>query len=435
MRSALLEFPAALPLGFFSSHGLWGSAPRRSIFRRRMVRSHRGAANDSNRANGPRTKRQDMPNKVDFIRIKGFRSLVDVEIDRLPMSTVLIGPNSAGKSNFIRFFEMTSWMLGPRRLGEFVRRHGGADDQLFGGSRQTPLMEGEFGMRTQQGRGDYRFVLAHAANDEFMFTKEAVRFSREEHETTAGWQEIKKSGHTEAMITEVTEDNPLGVNPMTANVLRDRLQRCSTYQFHDTSHDSRIKKSWDLEDNQYLRSDGANLASVLLFLEREDESRFNEICDCISLAVPVFDRFDIREQHGNGKVLLRWKIKGMDKTVGAHLTSDGSLRLFALVTLLNLPSPMLPEVLLLDEPELGLHPVAVGMVGEMIKALSHEKQIITATQSPLLVDEFGLDEIFVLELRDRQTNVKKCNGDEYQDWLQSYTPGELWQKNVIGGRP
>ena len=151
--------------------------------------------------------------------------------------------------------------------------------------------------------------------------------------------------------------------------------------------------------------------------------------------MPVFDRFDIREQHGNGKVLLRWKIKGMDKTVGAHLTSDGSLRLFALVTLLNLPSPMLPEVLLLDEPELGLHPVAVGMVGEMIKALSREKQIIAATQSPLLVDEFGLDEIFVLELRDRQTNVKKCNGDEYQDWLQGYTTGELWQKNVIGGRP
>lgn len=376
-----------------------------------------------------------MPNKVDFVGIKGFRSLADVEIDGLPMSTVLIGPNSAGKSNFIRFFEMTSWMLGPRRLAEFVRRHGGADDQLFGGSRQTPLMEGELGMRTDSGRGDYRFALAHVAEDELMFTKEAVRFSRGEREATADWQEIKKSGHTEAMITEVTEDNPLGVNPMTARVLRARLRGCSAYQFHDTSHDSRMKKSWDLEDHHYLRADGANLAAVLLFLEREDEARFNDICECISLAMPVFDRFDIREQHGNGKVLLRWKIREMDKTIGAHLTSDGSLRLFALVTLLNLPVAMLPEVLLIDEPELGLHPAAVGMIGEMIKVLSSERQIITATQSPLLVDEFRLDEIFVLELRDRRTTIKKCDGDEYQDWLQRYTTGELWLKNVIGGRP
>lgn len=376
-----------------------------------------------------------MPNKVDFVGIKGFRSLADVKIDGLPMSTVLIGPNSAGKSNFIRFFEMTSWMLGPRRLAEFVRRHGGADDQLFGGSRQTPLMEGELGMRTDSGRGDYRFALAHAAEDELMFTKEAVRFNQAEREEMADWQEIKKSGHTEAMITEVTEDNPLGVNPVTARVLRARLRRCSAYQFHDTSHDSRMKKSWDLEDRHYLRADGANLASVLLFLEREDESRFNDICECVSLAMPVFDRFDIREQHENGKILLRWKIKEMDKTIGAHLTSDGTLRLFALVTLLNLPVTMLPEVLLLDEPELGLHPAAVGMIGEMIKALSSERQIITATQSPLLVDEFNLDEIFVLELRDRRTNIKKCDGDEYQDWLQRYTTGELWLKNVIGGRP
>ena len=137
-----------------------------------------------------------------------------------------------------------------------------------------------------------------------------------------------------------------------------------------------------------------------------------------------------------GKVLLRWKAKWSDKTFGAHLTSDGSLRFFALVTLLNLPPEMLPSVILLDEPELGLHPAAIGLVAGMIEQLSHDRQIIVATQSPLLVDEFELDEIMVLDLEDGRTKLRKLNADDYRVWLeQDYTPSQLWQKNLLGGRP
>ena len=132
---------------------------------------------------------------------------------------------------------------------------------------------------------------------------------------------------------------------------------------------------------------------------------------------------------------MRWKARWTDKTFGAHLTSDGSLRFFALTTLLNLPPEMLPDVLLLDEPELGLHPSAVALVGDMIKALSNERQVIVATQSPLLVDAFSLDDIIVLELRDGRTEVLQLDEDEYQHWLAEYTTGELWQKNLLGGRP
>ena len=150
--------------------------------------------------------------------------------------------------------------------------------------------------------------------------------------------------------------------------------------------------------------------------------------------LPVFDRFQIDESYG--KVLLRWKAKGTDKTFGAHLTSDGSLRFFALVTLLNLPREMLPDVLLLDEPELGLHPVAVSLIGNMIKALASDLQIIVATQSPLLVDVFDLDEIIVLDLDDNRTTFRRLDASTYHEWLDdSFTPGELWQKNLLGGRP
>ena len=150
--------------------------------------------------------------------------------------------------------------------------------------------------------------------------------------------------------------------------------------------------------------------------------------------LPVFDRFQLDDSYG--KVSLRWKAAGTDKSFGAHLTSDGSLRCFALVTLLNLPLEMLPNVLLLDEPELGLHPAAVALVGGMIKALAADRQIIVATQSPLLVDAFDIEEIVVLDLQGGRTTFRRPDADEYRRWLdEGFMPGEMWQKNLIGGRP
>ena len=367
------------------------------------------------------------PAFIDRIRIQGFRSLADVELEGIPVAAVLIGANGSGKSNFIRFFEMLSWMVGSRRLAEFVEKQGGADDQLFGGNRLTPRIEAEIRLRTESGSNDYRFMLSYAHPDRFIFTDEAFRFSRREFDTEAGWKSLG-STHLEAKIVETAQSG------MTAKVIVNLLRNCAVYQFHDTSDTSDFKKRWDVEDNNYLRSHGGNLAAVLHRLEREDIKRYELICRHIGRVLPVFDRFQIEESYG--RVLLRWKARGTDKTYGAHLTSDGSLRFFALVTLLNLPPEMLPAVLLLDEPELGLHPAAIALVGGMIKALAAERQVIVATQSPLLVDAFGLDEIFVLELQEGRTEFCKLDPDDYRTWLdENFTPGELWQKNLLGGRP
>ena len=373
--------------------------------------------------------------KIDRVRIKGFRSLADIEITELPDVTVMIGANGSGKSNFIRFFEMLSWMSRSRKLGEFVGRYGGADDQLFGGSRQTPRMEATVGLKTEAGLNEYRLVLTYAQPDRFIFTEEACRFSSSDRPTQAGWQYIKGSGYSEAKIVEAAQSGiHLGVNSNIASSTVKLLRNCVTYQFHDTSDESNLKKRWDVEDNNYLRSHGGNLAAVLHRLEQEDLRRFKLICHYIGRILPVFDRFVIEDSYG--KVSLRWKAKWTDKTFGAHLTSDGSLRFFALVTLLNLPSEMLPDVILLDEPELGLHPVAIELVAHMIKSLSGEKQVIVATQSPLLVDAFGLDEIIVLDLKDGKSELRKLNPDEFRIWIEEdFTPGQLWEKNLFGGRP
>ena len=372
--------------------------------------------------------------RIESVRIRGFRSLADFEIEALPPVAVLIGANGSGKSNFIRFFEMLSWMLRSRALGEFVGRQGGADDQLFRGRRVTPLIEASVAVRTDVGRNDYRFTLVWAQPDRLMFTDESFRFSRPGHDTEASWQSLS-SGHLEARLVEAGQGGEFAdVNVTTARTILHLLRSCAVYQFHDTSDASRFMERWDVQDCAQLRSHGGNLAAILLRLEREDLRRYELICRQIGRILPVFERFDLVEQYG--KVLLRWKTKESDKIIGAHLTSDGSLRFFALVTLLNLPPEMLPNVLLLDEPELGLHPAAVELIGHMIRRLGGDRQVIVATQSPLLVDVFDLDQIVVMEAEDGRTRCRTLDPSEYEQWLaDGYTPGELWNTNLLGGRP
>ena len=311
---------------------------------------------------------------------------------------------------------------------------GGADDQLFRGRRVTPLIEATVSIRTDAGRNDYRFALVWSRGDRFIFTEEALRFSGIGQETEAAWQPLG-SAHDEARIVEAAQGaGSAVVNATTARTILHLLRECAVYQFHDTSDASRFMERWDVADCAQLRSHGGNLAAILLRLEREDLRRYELICRQIGRILPVFERFDLVEQYG--KVLLRWKTNESDKIIGAHLTSDGSLRFFALVMLLNLPPEMLPNVLLLDEPELGLHPAAVELIGHMIRRLGDDRQVIVATQSPLLVDVFDLDQIVVMEAEDGRTRCRTLDPSEYEQWLaDGYTPGELWNTNLLGGRP
>ena len=372
--------------------------------------------------------------KIESVRVSGFRSLADIVLDDLPNVSVMIGPNGSGKSNFVRFFEMLSWMLRSRKLGDFVALHGDADDQLFQGRRVTPQIDATVTVRTDAGLNDYRFTLTHAYQDRFIFTDESFRFSRTGEDSEADWQHLG-SGHAEARLVEAAQGSvDLPVNVTTARTIRFLLTSSATFQFHDTSRESRFKQSWDVQDNAQLRSDGGNLAPILLRLEREDVARYELICKQIARILPTFDRFQLDDPYG--KTILRWRAKGSDKVIGAHLTSDGSLRFFALVTLLNLPSEMMPSVLLLDEPELGLHPQAVELIGQMIRRVGLERQVIVATQSPLLVDVFDLDQVIVLDLDDGRTTCRQLDPVNYQQWLDDdFAPSDLWWKNVLGGNP
>jgi predicted ATPase len=363
-------------------------------------------------------------NRIRSVSIEGFRSLKNIQNLELPQLTVLIGANGAGKSTLIRFFEMLSWMLKSKNLQEFVLRHGGGDDQFFMGARKTPRIHAELCLDTEKGQNDYRFELNHlSAGDTVMVMNEAYRYSANGISTKADWTQIDAVGKESSLLEQKNK---------TAQTIVALLRQCSTYQFHDTSMNAAIHNRWDVTESFRLRSDGGNLAAVLLDLRNTDGKRYELIVRQICRVLPTFKDFVLEEEAG--KVLLRWVGRQSDKVFGSHLTSDGSLRLFCLLTLLNLPPKRLPDVMFFDEPELGLHPHAITLVAEMFKRLSMKRQIFIATQSPYLVDCFELENIIVANANDGETVLRNLPRAHYQRWLdEEYQLSDIWLQQATGG--
>ena len=370
---------------------------------------------------------------IEALRIRGFRSLADIGLTDLTSATVLIGPNGSGKSNIFQFLHLLHHMLSRRRLAQFVERQGGADAQLFGGRHATDRMAAEITLKANETRYDYRFTLEYADPDRLHFAEEAFRCRTGKGREATQWHDLG-SAHREANLVLAAQSNEFPHTDRTAAAaIVSVLGQCVVHQFHNTGYRSTIRRGARLQANGRLDFQGGNLAAVLYRMEREDRKRYERICRYMRRILPGFDHFDMKE-HG-GRTALRWQSSWRNHGFGAHLASDGTLRMFALVTLLNSAAQTLPDVVLLDEPELGLHPAAVTLIGSMMKSLAVRKQVIVATQSPLLVDLFSPEQIRILELRHGRTEIREFDPTEYEQWLEDYATGELWQRNLLGGRP
>lgn len=369
-------------------------------------------------------KAHRLQGRITEVSIEGFRSLKQINQLQLPQLTVLIGANGAGKSSFIHFFEMLGWMLRSQNLQEFVLRKGGGYDQFFMGSRITPKIKAELRIATDKGFNDYRFEIAHlSAGDSVILTREAYRFSDTSKASEAHWSQLSGIGKESSLPAQKNK---------TAQTICRLLRQCATYQFHDTSANASIHQRWDISDSARLRSDGGNLAAVLLDLRENDAPRYGQLIRQIQRVFPTLEDFVLEPIAG--KVLLRWKSKHSDKVFGAHLTSDGSLRLFCLLTLLCLPDDRLPDMLFFDEPELGLHPHAIILVSEMMKRVAQTRQVFIATQSPYMVDCFDLDNIIVAQSKDGATTLQNLPREQYQQWLDDdFLLSDIWLKMPIGG--
>jgi predicted ATPase len=208
------------------------------------------------------------------------------------------------------------------------------------------------------------------------------------------------------------------------------------YHFHDTSVSSPMKATADLHDNRFLRPDGSNLAAFLYFLQQKHSSSYQLIRKTVQRIAPFFDDFQLEPLLLNlNKIQLEWRHKGSDSYFDASMLSDGTLRFMALATLLLQPQQFRPSVILVDEPELGLHPYAITQLASLVKAASAQTQVILSTQSPHLLDHFEPEDVLVAERVDGGTTLRRLDPEPLATWLDAYSLGQLWEKNEIGGRP
>ncbi|WP_374578228.1 AAA family ATPase [Phenylobacterium sp.] len=371
----------------------------------------------------------DLP-KLTRAEIRGFRSVEaqDIEFSNLD---VLIGPNGAGKSSVIGFLQMLGYMLSSESgLDSFVGGAGGASQLLHDGPKRTPQIEAQITVSTRQGLNDYRFRLGYAANDTLIFLEEKCRFSSAARKNpNEKWIDLGV-GHRSPQLLKASNGEDVGKTKRT--ILR-LMQGLRVYQFHDTSRDSRLKQKSPVDDVRYLRSDAGNLGSFLRHMRNYSRDHYDRIVDTLRLVAPFFDDFVLEPT--NGRVLLQWRERGTEFEFGPDQISDGTLRLMALLTLLLQPPDTLPPMIIIDEPELGLHPAAVRLVAGILKATSLTHQCLVATQSPLLLNEFDPEAVLVVERKGRATDIRRLHPEMLTQWLDEYQLSDLWDMNVLGGRP
>jgi predicted ATPase len=362
------------------------------------------------------------------LTLRGFKTIRELSDFQPRPINILLGANGAGKSNFISFFRLMSWMMAtPGELQRHVADNRGAHALLYDGPEVTREIEASLTLETEKGENDYSFRLFYAAGDTLLFADERYRFSRTGVPTRVPWRELG-AGHREARLIEWAESGDV-----TARTVLSLLRRCIVHQFHNTSATARVRGKWNLHDSRWLKEDGANLAPFLLRLRDEAAPYYRRIVETLRLILPFFADFELVDTQGS--VLLQWRERGSDMVFDVSQASDGMLRTMALVALLGQPEDDLPEVLVLDEPELGLHPYAIEVVAGMLRAASCHAQVLVATQSTAFVDRFDLDDILVVDRPDRESVFRRFSTEEYQEWLDEYAVSELWEKNVLGGRP
>ncbi len=360
--------------------------------------------------------------------LKGFKSIKAADLELRPLN-VLIGSNGAGKSNLVSFFKMLNEMMAGR-LQQYIATSGRAQSILHFGPKVTPQMEAQLEFEVSDAVDTYMMRLFHAAGDKLVFAEESLRF----HKTGYPNPQMVSlgSGHEETRIgQEADKGGP------TVRVFRRLLNNCRVYHFHDTSATARVRQYCYIGDNRWLMPDAGNLAALLLRLREENGGAvYQRIVTTIRLIAPFFDDFSLEPAGPEKKdTILNWRDRGSDQVFGPHQLSDGTLRAVCLVTLLMQPEDELPDLIIVDEPELGLHPYALNLIASLFKKASHHAQVLISTQSSSFLDNFDPEDVVVVRREGRESQFTRPDAANLKAWLDEYSLGEVWEKNVIGGGP
>jgi len=304
-------------------------------------------------------------------------------------------------------------------LQRYVSKQGGPDTLLHFGRKKTEKLSAELYF----GQNGYRFTLEPTQDNRMMYAQEDFWWSHQ-----GDWK--IGAGHFETCVE--SQKNHTLIYKYTV----PPIKTWRVYHFHDTSESALVKQRHGVNDNLYLRSDARNLAAFLYLLKERYPSCYARIVKTIRLVAPFFGDFLLRPHPDSpDQIELEWTEKGEDVPFKAHLLSDGTLRFICLVKVLLQPKELQPNVILIDEPELGLHPFATHVLASLLRSMSKTRQVIVSTQSADLLSEFSADDVVIADRVEGVTHLHRVDSDSLKSWLNEYSLGELWQKNILGGRP
>ncbi len=361
------------------------------------------------------------------IGIKGYKSIRELNNFKPGAINIFIGQNGAGKSNFISFFKFLANMLsGTGNLGVHTAINGGASKILFDSILNAPL-ESDLVIRSKTGVSEYKFKLLQASGDSFILKDEQYRFMPNNQDTTVDWT-LLGTGQKESLLAA---NNGADKNQIS---IKKTIQNIVIYQFHNTTFNAPIRNfNADVENGWFLEEDGRNLAAVLYDLSNNEPAIYFKIINILAQIIPFFLDFALFEEYG--KVNLKWKERATSQIFVGTQASDGMLRAMALVTLLCLPPKRLPGIMFIDEPELGLHPSAIKIICSLIHGVSEYCQVFIATQNADMLNEFDINDIVVVSREGRESVFNRLDNEDFKEWLDDYSLAQLWNQNIIGGRP
>ena len=344
--------------------------------------------------------------------IDGYKSIQHTDVELRPIN-ILIGSNGVGKTNFISFFKLIN-IIYEQHLHNYTMQN--SAERLFHyGLKQTSELKGYLAFEDNA----YEVRLQARDNGSLFIAEERSYYQSSSFN-----------------VSNIDESQIKNSSTYRDRWLRDYLQSYKIFHFHDTSKGAPLRSSANINDNRYLKTDGSNLPAFLFMLQEKYPKTLRRIELTIRSVMPYFGNFSLAPSLlDESQINLQWSdIENNEKYFDANDLSDGSIRFIALATLLL--QPILPKVIIIDEPELGLHPTAIVKLAGMIKSVaSRGCQIIVSTQSVNLINNFDAEDIITVDRKDKQSTFNRLNNDTLQHWLNDYSLGELWTKSIINGQP
>ncbi len=363
---------------------------------------------------------------LQHIKVEGFKSIAKLDLCMKNIN-ILIGANGVGKTNLISLFTFLG-NLSQGKLRNYVETEGGAERFFHFGTKQTSQMM----FNLEVGNNSYHVEFSpNLDDDSLIFNDEYCTFVG----SSRPWQLYPKKGESGFVSGERPDSIPV------MRHTKDYLDNCRVYHFHDTSNQARFKKTNKLNSYHYLEKDAANIAPFLYYLKTSKSETcrqsYQQIVSAIHSVAPFFHDFYLEPggEKGDENIILRWTHTKHENPFSANILSDGTARFICLATLFLQPASRRPDTIILDEPELGLHPAALNILADIIQATAKETQVICSTQSVAFANLFAPEDFIVVDAEDGISTFERLEKDSLNDWLDDYGMGDIWAKNLIGGRP